>query len=745
VRTQSQSRALRRVIAGVVVAGVSLWAGVSGPVHAAAASTYYFHGGPADDANRIGGTPTATFDATAPTGATPSTQTSAPRLLAASPCGDMKDAYWTGAFTGTISGHIHIDWWWQTTNAEAIAVGTQQDITVCGDGLQIGSLLKAPVAIGPTPTESTVDVPVAGTVATTLVIEAVPTFTDTGEQNTVLYNSTAEPSFFIVNGGPAPTPSATPVPTAAPTPGAGNTGNQLFANYAAPTPYPHVFQPPTGVALLFGEPSIGVDWGTTAAGNNLTMYQGDLNTWQIKFQYAAGVVPTATWSDRSDTAIAQTSLDARLINDHAGRPADRTFVEQLAGAVSFQAYSDTDGGTAAPPANSADWIASTTTPNGGVDHESIGAGRYSVYTAPPAGAGVAYPHALYYCSQSGVNAFCIRSDDGGVTYGAPAQAIPTSCNSLHGKPRVGPDGVVYLPDNDCGVAGANKAVSISTDNGQTWTVHNIPNTTTDPNQLDPDVAIGGASGKGTVYYTYRDGDHHAKVVTSTDDGTNWSTAVDLGTAFNIQNAQFTEVVAGDQNRAAVTFIGTTCPGDDSVEALSCNGLPAIWHLYVAFTYDGGLTWQVVDATPNDPVQRGGVCAGGTGCPSNGDGSTSRNMLDFNDITVDKQGRVQAAWTDGCTGSCVNTPSGGTACAVPDVHADGSVCLGRNSSLFSASDQTCGMGLFATFDPGFNNDPACVLSSNVPEVPIVTGVAGAGIAAVAIAVLFRRRRRSAEVI
>jgi len=29
------------------------------------------------------------------------------------------------------------------------------------------------------------------------------------------------------------------------------------------------------------------------------------------------------------------------------------------------------------------------------------------------------------------------------------------------------------------------------------------------------------------------------------------------------------------------------------------------------------------------------------------------MLDFNDITMDDQGRVYVAYTDGCTGSCVS--------------------------------------------------------------------------------------------
>src|SRR5207248_379374 len=149
-----------------------------------------------------------------------------------------------------------------------------------------------------------------------------------------------------------------------------------------------------------------------------------------------------------DTAIDQGSLDARLIDDHAGRTSDRTLVTQLLGEQSSQAFSDSDGGTAAPSSNSADW---TPGPAGGipsgVDHESIAAGRYSTYAALPPGAGVLYPHAVYYCSQTIVSgAFCSRSDDGGATYGTGVSPLDSNCVSLHGKPRVGPDGVVYLPD-----------------------------------------------------------------------------------------------------------------------------------------------------------------------------------------------------------------------------------------------------------------------------------------------------------
>ncbi|MGZ3459352.1 MAG: hypothetical protein ACXU86_12715, partial [Archangium sp.] len=62
----------------------------------------------------------------------------------------------------------------------------------------------------------------------------------------------------------------------------------------------------------------------------------------------------------------------------------------------------------------------------------------------------------------------------------------------------------------------------------------------------------------------------------------------------------------------------------------------------------GKTWVSSDATPNDPVQRGSICTGGTTC------GNDRNLLDFMDITVDSQGRVLVGYADGCVGACVQS-------------------------------------------------------------------------------------------
>src|SRR6185295_16910405 len=75
---------------------------------------------------------------------------------------------------------------------------------------------------------------------------------------------------------------------------------------------------------------------------------------------------------------------------------------------------------------------------------------------------------------------------------------------------------------------------------------------------------------------------------------------------------------------------------------------AVWHLYVAHTYDGGAHWITVNATPNDPIQRGGIHLGGGG-------EIHRNLLDFFDADLDRFGRMTVGFADGCIGSCVQSP------------------------------------------------------------------------------------------
>ena len=387
------------------------------------------------------------------------------------------------------------------------------------------------------------------------------------------------------------------------------------------TPSYQNYPAPSGLGFSAGEPSIGADWVT-----GKVMVQASTQTLRVTFDDTS-FPATAVWKDRSgNTAV--TSLDSILFTDHnTGNHPNRTFESQLTGQDSLTEFTDDDGGMWLPSQGGG--IPS------GVDHQSIGAGPY----APPLTRdpnGLLYPNAVYYCSQDLATAFCARSDDGGITFGAGVPIyVLTQCGGMHGHVKVAPDGTVYVPNHSCG---ANQGLIVSQDNGVTWTVRHAG---TSPAMAldDPSVGIGA---DGTIYFGYQDSNGHPRVTVSRDHGSTWTNDQDLGVAVGVRHAVFPAAVAGDDDRAAVTFIGT-----DNV------GSQPVWYLYIATTFNGGATWETVNATPNDPVQRGTICDHGTlACNNVPD---DRNLLDFIDATVDAQGRTLVVFADGCIDSCVQGP------------------------------------------------------------------------------------------
>ncbi|HUP93062.1 MAG TPA: hypothetical protein VM074_12520 [Solimonas sp.] len=338
----------------------------------------------------------------------------------------------------------------------------------------------------------------------------------------------------------------------------------------------------------------------------------------------------ALWEDVSDQFTSQNTNDPILFTDQA---TGRTFVSQLQGGLpgdSIFAYTDDDGDT---------WAYGTGTNDGGIDHQTVGGGPYSAGgSAAPMGA---YPDATYYCSQSVAAAFCVRSDDGGSTFTAPS-VLKTSadCNgftpNIHGHVRVAPDGTAYVPDRNCG---GEQAVIVSEDSGDSWQVRRVAGSVAGDN----DSSVGLAS-DGTAYLCYLDGDGHPHVTVSHDKGLSWGNDRDIGYALGVERAVFPNAIAGDPDRAACAFLGTTTPGN--YQSVDFEG---IWNVYAATTYDGGDSWHTANPVPDDPVQGvGGICLGGTTCIQN------RNLLDFNEITLDDHGRVLYGYNDGCLDDCIST-------------------------------------------------------------------------------------------
>jgi hypothetical protein len=152
---------------------------------------------------------------------------------------------------------------------------------------------------------------------------------------------------------------------------------------------------------------------------------------------------------------------------------------------------------------------------------------------------------------------------------------------------------------------------------------------------------------GTLYYGYADGTGRAKIAVSRDRGKTWTRSIDASGAYGVRNTEFAEVIAGDGNRAAFAFLGTTTRGSTQTSSFmkSKDGTTFVgdaWHMYVAMTYDRGRHWSTVEVAPKDPVQRGCIWNSGGSVPC-------RNLLDFNDITITKHGKVLVALADGCLG------------------------------------------------------------------------------------------------
>jgi hypothetical protein len=209
------------------------------------------------------------------------------------------------------------------------------------------------------------------------------------------------------------------------------------------------------------------------------------------------------------------------------------------------------------------------------------------------------------------------------------------CVGIHGHIKIARDGTAYVPNRNCFADGGRQGLAVSEDNGITWNVRLV--TTSSPGDRDPSV---GVADDGTLYFAYQASDGKSRVAISHDKGLTWGNDTDLGAALGIQNSVFHTAVAGDGPRAAIAFYGTTTPGSNYNQP----DFPGTWYLFISTTFDGGLTWVTQNATPGDPVQRGGICTDGA----------CRNLLDFFGITIDKQGRVLVGYDDGCiSANCIS--------------------------------------------------------------------------------------------
>ncbi len=460
------------------------------------------------------------------------------------------------------------------------------------------------------------------------------------------------------------TTTATAVPTPTPTPGGGS-GTGTFGGPSPTTPgsprYQNFF-PPAGSSAQSGSGEFNIGYNPKT-GRIMTMNRGPI--WRLTpGEIQSPAKPEcceALWEDKSNPAT-NTGLDPILFTDsgyftNTATPSfvtksGRTFASNLtAGANALYGYTDNDGEL---------WVPIGAAPPGGADHQTLSSGPFpgslSALTTP-----INQGEFVLYCSQDLLGSLCQRSLDLGSSYTpsvpatGPGASNSQGCGGLHGHARIAPDGTAWLPDNSC--SGNAQGGAVSTDTSTTpWSEFVVKKTVADANGpaftatsqvngADPSIALDAAS---TAYYCYvnneaggTQGRVHVAVGKRIANSTtiNWIRDVDVGASQGIVNAAQTEAIGGIAGRAACGFIGTNVAGSN----YESGTFPGVWYAFIATTYDEGKTWVTVNATPNDPVQsKTGIWQQG-GSGENG----NRNLLDFNEITVDDKGRVLYGYSDGC--------------------------------------------------------------------------------------------------
>lgn len=617
---------------------------------------------------------------------------------------NIYDPNWIWNLTGAtrLGGPMTVEWWASCGGCGGVA-NADWNLRIWADGVSVFERqVRATPDLPNTPKllSATVYLPEINA-SSKIVLQIDPVFIDSQQNTHIYYDSQTMCPGAIT--GPCDSKVTMPVlapgdPVPTPTSGTsqapqGSFPLPTFDNYQppvndpanpVPSPYPRRDNS--------GEPSIGVNWNT---GNVMTMSRIRAN--RTTFNDATSPAdPTngTVWFSMGSPAIVS-GLDPIGFTDSV---TGRSIYGELNGAFTNAGISDDDLTTFTPN------LQSVGNANG-PDHQTIGGGPPSLNGIPARQPIGPYPHLFYYAAQGVAVATVSVSVDGGVTYAGSVPAYTLAqCGGLHGHIKVAPnDGTVYLPNKSCG---GKTGVAVSTDNGLNWAVRTIPTSTS--GSTDPSIGIGSG---GKIYEAFTGSDNHPHVAVSDDKGVTWHDDWDLALSVspNLTATVFMQAVAGDNERAAVFFIGTdsTNAGDPTGTDNGGAGpnFAGTWFPYIAVTGDGGKSWSVVRADndplhPNipNPVQQGVVCTNGTTCPAGP--PNTRNLLDFNEITVDARGRILTVYADGCNfdHSCINITSN-----------SGTRVENQGIARLTIIRQRGGMRLFKEFDAG---------SPSVPFAPFV---------------------------
>ena len=337
---------------------------------------------------------------------------------------------------------------------------------------------------------------------------------------------------------------------------------------------------------------------------------------------------------------------------------DRIFNVQMQGLqTSWICWSDDDGET---------WIGnphdSGTTPLN--DHIKLASGPWtsSGYGIGGQFSQTFYDQAVYYCYNKLAGIFCFTSFDGGATFEAGGQlfGLATTNGGLHGAITSAPDGTVYVTPRV-----ETPTVIVSKDNGLTWFDRTMGEDEGTPYpRKNSEVATDTQS---NAYHIWTGADEGVYMATSTDSGQSWTqTSVRISPNEVISTA-FPQVDAGDPGRIAITYLGSENaselnqsnidgePWDGNAHYANAN---VSYYLYVTYSLnalDPNPVFHTVRASA-DPVQIGSICLNSGDCRDIG--GSNRNLLDFNDLHIDREGRVYIAFADGCFGECATGNNSG---------------------------------------------------------------------------------------
>lgn len=329
---------------------------------------------------------------------------------------------------------------------------------------------------------------------------------------------------------------------------------------------------------------------------------------------------------------------------------DRVFNVQMVGLLTtWIAWSDDDGES---------WIGNPHD-SGPVplnDHIKLGSGPWTSdgYGALANAPGV-YETAVYFCYNKIAGIFCYTSFDGGASFevGGQIYGMATTNGGLHGAITAAADGTVYVPPRV-----ETPTIILSKDNGMTWSERTMGLDVGTPYPRKNSEV--GADSESNAYHIWTGADQGVYMSRSIDSGNTWDEDSIRISPAGVISSVFPHIDAGDPGRIAITYLGSE--DADLLNGSNIDGNPwdgnahyaphnTTYHLYITYSLNAldeepiFHTMRVTD----DPVQMGSICLNSGDCRDFG--GSNRNLLDFNDLHIDREGRVYVAFADGCTGSC----------------------------------------------------------------------------------------------